>query len=73
MSKEYFMRQCMLRKGNTIQASWIPEKFAKIGKYLKLHDEDGWQVVSISDERKSSTDAIERSQDYKNTRKASDI
>ena len=27
--------------------SWVPEKFAKQGKYLKLKEDDGWKVVEV--------------------------
>ena len=52
--------------------SWLPEKFAKVGKYVKLKDDDGWKVVevfSIMDSKKVQ----ERSIDYRNQRKVSDI
>ena len=69
--------QCKLRKGNEYQASWIPEKYARLGKFVKLQDEegvwdDGWQVVEAHTRLDSKT-VIERSQDYKKTRKASDV
>lgn len=35
--------QCKLVKGNIEQTSWIPKKFAVVGKGLKLKDEyDNW-------------------------------
>ena len=37
--------QCLLQKGETKQMAWIPEKFAKRGKVVRLRDEDGWRVV----------------------------
>lgn len=43
-----FHRQCELRQGNVIQVSWIPEKFAKKGKKVRLKDEDGiWEVTAV--------------------------
>ena len=64
-----FYRQCELKRVNTISASgghlrqvaWIPEEYAKKGKWLKIKKdgcrdstegphmswEDGWQVVSV--------------------------
>lgn len=65
-------RQCKLQKGITFQYSWIPDKYAKLGKYIKLKDDDGWEVVevfSIMDSKKVQ----ERSTDYRNQRKVSDI
>jgi hypothetical protein len=40
-------KQCRLRKGTTFRVTWLPEKFAKIGKVLRLHDDDGWVVEAI--------------------------
>ena len=40
-------RQCKLRKGVKEMTSWIPERFAKQGKFLRLGDDDGWQVVAV--------------------------
>jgi hypothetical protein len=74
----YKMRQCSMRRGNAVQRAWIPEKFAVEGKFLRLKDadtgawEDGWKVISVSDAVLSSDIVAERSQDYKNTRRASD-
>jgi hypothetical protein len=39
-----FYRQCHLSKGTTKEVVWIPEKFAKTGKYLLIKDSDGWRV-----------------------------
>ena len=47
--------QCELMKENTRQVSWIPEKFAKLGKILKLKENgewiDGWKVISVGTAR----------------------
>ena len=80
-----FYRQCCMEKpaggskgGNyAFQISWIPEKFAVEGKFLELKNDsgewsDGWQVVQVG-ARKSDKEANDRSQDYKRTRRASDI
>jgi hypothetical protein len=63
-------RQCKLQKGNSYQMSWIPEKFANIGKTVKLRDadgswDDGWLVkeafsVRTDSEIVDSHDAIKR-------------
>jgi hypothetical protein len=52
MSKEVYYRQCVLRKGNATTTSWIPEKFAEVGKVLKLKGDDeswddDWVVHSV--------------------------
>ena len=41
-------KQCRLQKGNVQQVSWIPEQFAVEGKVLRLFDEFGWKVISVS-------------------------
>jgi len=40
--KIYKLKQCVLQKGNVHQTSWIPTKYAKIGKVLKLKGDNGW-------------------------------
>ena len=87
--KQYNVKQCLLQEtvrtdpsvpkfSYTSQTSWIPEKFAVEGKYLELYDfkNDSWKTWRV---RKVYDFAVdyeyirERSQDYKRTRKASDI
>ena len=38
-------RQCVLKKGNLTQVSYIPEKYAEVDHILKLKGDDGWLVV----------------------------
>ena len=73
-------RQCTLEKKVSTSCSkfritWIPEKFAIIGRFLELQDngvwENGWKVIQIG-ARKGSEEVNERSRDYKKQRKASD-
>lgn len=40
-------RQCLLQKGTKGKITWIPEKFAKKGKVIKLKDENGWIVKEV--------------------------
>ena len=78
-----FYKQCMMERkiGDKTEktTSWIPEKFAVKGKVIKLENRetgeqtDGWEVTMVGYRRKESKEVIERSQDYKKTRKASDI
>ena len=35
--------QCVLTRGPESQVTWIPDKFAKLGKTLKLKEEHGWE------------------------------
>lgn len=44
--------QCELVRGNEKQTSWIPSRFAVLGKVLRLRDEggaweDGWKILAI--------------------------
>lgn len=64
--------QCKLKKGDVYTVVWIPEKYAKVGKYLKLKDDDGWEVVEVCT-KKDSKEVQKRSVDYRHQRKASDI
>jgi hypothetical protein len=74
MNKIYY-KQCVLEKENTIQYAWIPKKFAKQGKYVILDNENGttWKVKIVFAPELEESYLIERGQDYKHTRKASDI
>ncbi len=64
--------QCKLRKRNEYQTTWIPEKYAKIGNFIRLKEDNGWEVIEIGN-KKDSREVQERSMDYKNQRKVSDI
>lgn len=43
--------QCLLKKNNTTQVSWVPKKFALKNKIVKLKIEDrwdeGWQIIEV--------------------------
>ena len=79
-----FYKHCMLHKthrgqiGVSVQMTWIPEQFAHVGKVLALKDpstgewDDGWTVESVY-ARCEESYVMERSQDYKHQRKASDV
>lgn len=81
--KQYNLKQCLLRQQRTVlvsvcQTSWIPEKFAINGKNLELYDSNNnlwepWVVDKVYDFAVDYEYIRERSQDYKRTRKASDI
>ena len=70
--------QCRPQRVNgVVTTSWIPQKYAKKGKYLKLKNDDGewengWQVIDTFGVRPTA-DIMERSQDYKHQREASDV
>ena len=69
--------QCKLRKGNTVQVSWIPTEFAVEGAYVALKPrgesvaDDGWLVEAVWTTM-ASDDVTERSRDFKSQREASD-
>ena len=68
--------QCMLSKNEMYQTSWIPEKFAVPGKWIKLKDgdkwDDGWQVMDCGT-RELTKKVKEREHDYKRMKKVTDI
>jgi len=49
--KEYEFKQVKMRRENSIDISWIPAKFAKVGRNLSLltNEEwvDGWKVEEV--------------------------
>lgn len=75
-----YSRQCILinatAEGKKVMTSWIPEKFAEVGKILKLKEGDewvdGWEVFKIGSRMESKT-VNENSQLYKKHRKGTDI
>lgn len=74
--KEYY-KWCSLKKelGNgyaKLDNAWIPERYAKEGKCLKIKDEDGWKVVSAGD-RVEARLVEGRERDYRHQREVSDI
>ena len=70
-------KQCRLKKGNTQQVSWIPSKFAKLNKVLKLKTadgwDDGWMVESAGSFERTEAEALARRDDYRNQRACSDV
>jgi len=78
-----YYRQCLMKRkiNDNVQAvtSWIPEKYAIKDKVIKLQSRetkewsDGWIVTMIGIKRIDEKQVVVRSQDYKKTRKASDI
>lgn len=74
MKKDTNYIQCALQKNNFHHMAWIPEKFAVKGRIIRIEEDDGWEVVGVSDGVvKSAKEADAQSQLYKKTRKASDI
>ncbi len=77
MAKNETYTQCALLKNGKSEVTWIPTKFANKGKFVKLRqDDDSWDDGWLVEETYTVQDAqylIKHGQDYKNTRKASDI
>ena len=71
-----FYVQCRLRRGGAQQTAWIPEKYAAVGRTVRLTEggwsQDGWQVTAAGT-RLPEGYLRERGRDYLNTRRASDI
>ena len=66
-------RQCELRRKDTMDVAWIPEEFARIGKWLRIRGENAWQVVRVGENRKSQQYLLEHERDWMYQREASDI
>ena len=69
----YMMKQCSLKLGTKHQVLWIPKKYAVKGNVLCICGEDGWEVINFGCSTKSYDEVSDRGQDYKRTRKYSDI
>lgn len=78
-----FSRQCALERKNpdgtmiVHQVTYLPEKFAIVGKPLRLKEDDGtwtdgWVVKEVY-QRKETAEVNIRSRDYTRQREASDI
>lgn len=69
--------QCRLRKDGVKQyICYIPSKFAQIGRVLDIKIDGEWEENWVVEHTYNTLPTIvvrEREQDYKNTRKASDI
>jgi len=40
-------RQCRLRRGRAEQVAWLPEQHAVLARWLRLRDDNGWQVIAV--------------------------
>jgi hypothetical protein len=70
--------QCELRRVNgAVEVSWIPERFAFEGHYVRLKNargewENGWQVRKAYDRRRFSEIEL-KERDHLRQRSASDV
>jgi hypothetical protein len=81
MSKTTYHKHCKLVKNpepdvRIITHSWIPAKYAQVGRVLDLRDEDGnwdrgWAVEEVWGTR-STTEALAQTTYYRNHRKGTD-
>jgi len=80
-SKAKYYCQCILHKkmehGYKELVSWIPDRYAKMNKWLELKNEEGewedhWQVIYVGS--KTKAELVEaREVDYKKQRGVSDV
>ena len=68
-----YYKQCTLTRGSTSEVVFIPETFAVMNKYLRIGDENGWQVKSIGANRVEGAYLKEHEREYLNHRKITDI
>jgi len=80
--KTTYYRQCKLQMTLpdkvVVTTSWIPEDKAQMGKLIDLEPRGGkrtgpWEVVLVGSVKVEFHEALDRSQDYKHQREASDI
>ena len=73
---EQLYSQCRLEKKvgekYVVTFTWIPKQFAQIGKFLKLKDDDGWQVTHIW-ETQTESQVKARERLYAHWREKTDI
>jgi hypothetical protein len=62
-------KQAKLAKDRVAQTAWIPEKFAKKGRVVRIKSEalwdDGWRVVEVYSTRLDEHVVLEQAHDYK--------
>ena len=69
--------QCRLSRDKHRTVTWIPREFAKVGKVIKIRDDDGlwtdgWRVDEVWTEVDEEM-VVELARDHLKQRKASDI
>ena len=71
-------KQCELKRKNVKLISWLPDRYAIVGKFIKLtnengEQEDGWEVKSVGTTVLSADDANLFSSEHTRHRKETDI
>ena len=72
-----FHVQCQLKRGTTHSTSWLPQKYANVGRFGKLRDDDGvwqdgWEVV-VTGIVRPTDEVMERERASLPQRVASDV
>lgn len=71
------MRQCVLKKDNKVQITWIDVKKSDQGRYVDIKADGGydrnWFIESVSEVSMSKEAIRKQEQNYKKHRKATDI
>lgn len=80
--KDPWMRQCKYRTvepPHKVGVSWIPEKFATVGKTIYFGKKDQppeerelWEVIEVW-ARKRESEVVKHERDYKHQREVSDV
>ena len=78
MKSNPYYKQCILRRFNVVEFAWIPRQFASGGKHVDILDRNSgewstWQVDKVYSTVLSHEELQAKSQQYKDTRKTSDI
>lgn len=50
--------QCYLQNKKRVTTAWLPKTKAKLGKFLRLKDDDGWLVKWVGKHEKSTEEII---------------
>jgi hypothetical protein len=75
---KYYVQCKLCRIGGASQVTWLPEKFANVGKYIKLYNkdcdvwEDGWKVVELYNKKEASV-VESKERDFLKQRQVSDV
>lgn len=65
-------RQAVIHRGTRWRVAWIPAALAIVGKFVKIHDEDGWKVAWVG-RKMDGAWVRDRSNDHRYQRRVSDV
>lgn len=71
-----YYRQCQLKRESVVETAWIPEQLARVGKHVKIKNDDGewtygWHVFEVGS-RQPEEFVLEHERDYWTSRRATD-